>query len=109
MAFDMISLEMQNIITKMLPRLNGLHFADDIFSNAFSSIKIIAFLSIFRRTLFPWVQGVRKKEIVKKNTLSTDTRFFGAQVVECSGYLFTLFSVLHFSLLFWLSFKRFYH
>ena len=33
--------------------------------------------------------------------LSDDTRFFGADVVEHSDYLYTLFSVLHFSLCFW--------
>ena len=69
------------------------------FSNAFSSIKMFAFLSIFRRTLFPWVQCVRKNKL-STNMLSTDTRFFGTEVVERSGYVYTLFSVLHFSLLF---------
>ena len=41
--------------------------------------------------------------------LSTDTRFFGAEIVERPGYLYTLYSVLYFSLLFWSSFKMFYH
>ena len=35
------------------------------FSSAFSSFKVFAFLSIFRWTLFPWVQCVRKKKLLK--------------------------------------------
>ena len=34
-------------------------------SNAFFSIKLFAFLSIFRRTLFPWAQCVRKEKLFK--------------------------------------------
>ena len=46
----------------------------------FSPIKMFAFLSIFHRALFPWVQSLRKKKF-SKNMLSTDTRFFGAEVI----------------------------
>ena len=63
MAFNLISLEMQNIITEMWPGKMAV-ILQTTFSNAFSSIKMFAFLSIFPRTLFPWVQCVRKN--VKK-------------------------------------------
>ena len=43
------------------------------FSNAFSSIIMFAFLSKFRRTLFPRVQGVRKKKLSKmKNSVEQE-------------------------------------
>ena len=49
--------------------------------------------------------GSNEKKKLLKNMLSTDTRIFGAEVVERSGYLYTLFLVLHFLLLFWLNYK----
>ena len=75
------------------------------FSNAFSSIKMFAFYQYFAK-LYSHGSSVLEKRNCKK--MSTDARIFGAEVVERSGYLYTLFSVPHFSLLFWLSFKWFY-
>ena len=73
------------------------------FSNAFPEIKMFTFLSIIHRTLFPWVQYVTKKEEIVKKICCRQI----LEVVERSGYLYKLSSVSHFSLLFWLSFKRF--
>ena len=89
-----------NIITEMWPRQIGRNFVDDI-SKCILFNQMFAILSICHRILLPWAQIVRKKQIVK-DMLLTDTRFFGVKVVEQGGYLYTLFSVLHFSLLFWL-------
>ena len=50
--------------TEMWPRQKAVILQSN-FSNAFSSMKMFAFLSIFRRTLFPWVQCGRKKNYQK--------------------------------------------
>ena len=55
---------MQNIITEMWP-IQMAVILQTTFSNAFSPIKIFALLSIFRRTLFPWVQCVRERKSLK--------------------------------------------
>ena len=60
MAFNLISLEMQNIITEMWPRQNGRHIADAILQCIFVN-QNFEFVSIFRRG-----SNVIKKEIVKK-------------------------------------------
>ena len=51
------------------------------FSNALSSFKMFSSLSIFRWNLFLRIQCVKKKKFLK-NMLSTDTRFYGTEVVE---------------------------
>ena len=50
----------------MWPKQNGRHFVDVIFK-CITSIKMFTCLSIFRQTLYPRVQCVRKKKLLKKN------------------------------------------
>ena len=88
--------------TLSYPLWRHCNVADDIFKCIFFNQNICISINISPNFI------PNKKKMVKY-MLSTDTRFFWAEVVECPGYLYTLFSVLHFSLLFLLSFKRFYH
>ena len=97
MQNNLISLERQNIITKMWPRQNGRHFADDIFK-CISSIKTFTFLSIFRRTLFPWVQYARKKKKLLKMCCrqipdSLEQKFWNVQVICIRTFLRATFFV----------------
>ena len=91
------------IITEMWPRQNGRHFVEDILECIFFNQNVCIFINISSHFI-PMGPMCWEKEIFQN-----DTRFFGAEVVKHSGYLYTLFSVMHFSLFFWLSFKRFYH
>ena len=61
------------------------------FSNAFLQSKRLLFYRYFAELYSHGSNVLEKKEIVK-NVLSTDTRFFGAEVLERSGYLYTHFS-----------------
>ena len=63
------------------------------------------FAELYSHTHGNKVQCVTKRNCLK-NMLSTDTRFFGAKFVERSGYLYTPFSVLYFSLLFWVVLQK---
>ena len=60
----------------------------------FPQSKCLHFYQYFAE-LYSHRSNVLKKKLLK-SMLSTDTRFFGAEVMERSDYLYTLFSVLHF-------------
>ena len=65
MAFNLISLEMQNIITEMWPRQNDRHFADDIFIYIFFNQNIRIFYQYFAE-LYSHESNALGKEIVEK-------------------------------------------